>query len=73
MPSVTGFLTEKVNIIARTTVQHVTWDETENLEIQQSIRNYHTTLDSTIGADEFISDIDGMDEFINEEVTSQEE
>ena len=31
------------------------------------------TLESAIGADEFISDIYGMDAFINEEVTSQEE
>ena len=30
------------------------------------------TLESSIGADEFMSDIDGMDASINEEVTSQE-
>ena len=29
-------------------------------------------LESEIGADEFMSDIDGMDAFINEEVPSQE-
>ena len=31
------------------------------------------TLESAIGADEFMSDIDGMDAFINKEVHSQEE
>ena len=30
------------------------------------------TLDSAIGADEFMLDLDGMDTFINEEVLSQE-
>ena len=64
------FLTEKVNIVARTTVQHVTRDEAENPEIQQSTRNYHMTLASVIGADEFMFDINGRDAFINEEVTS---
>ena len=29
------------------------------------------TLDSAIGADEFMSDLDGMDAFINEKVLSQ--
>ena len=31
------------------------------------------TLESVIGAYEFMLDIDGMDAFINKEVTSQEE
>ena len=31
------------------------------------------TLQSSIVADEFMSDLDGMDAFINEEVPSQEE
>ena len=31
------------------------------------------TLESDIGTDEFMLDIDGMDAFINEEVTSQQE
>ena len=58
-------LTEKGKIIARTTVQHVTHDESENPEIQQSKRNYHTTLEFSIGADEFMSDLDDMDALIN--------
>ena len=33
---------------------------------------YQKALESEIGADEFMSDIDGMDAFINEEVPSQE-
>ena len=66
-------LTEKLNIVARTTVQHVTRDEAENSEIQQNINNYHMTLESAIGADEFMLDLYGMYEFINEEVLSHEE
>ena len=31
------------------------------------------TLESTIGADEFMLDLDGMDAFINAEVPQQEE
>ena len=31
------------------------------------------TLESTIGADKFMLDLDGMDSFINDEVLSQEE
>ena len=63
-------LTEKVNIITRTIVQHVTQDEAKTPEIQQSIKNYHITLESSIVADEYMSYLDGMDAFINEEVPS---
>ena len=52
-------------------MQHVTRDETENPEIQQSISNYHMTLESSIVADKFMSDLDGMDTLINKEVPSQ--
>ena len=31
------------------------------------------TLESAIGADEFMSDLDGMNAFINEEVLSQQQ
>ena len=65
--------TEIGKIIARTTAQHVTQDEAVNPEIQKSIRNYHMTLKSTIVADKFMLDINGMDEFINKDVMSQEE
>ena len=67
------FLSEKWNIISHTNVQHATQDEAENLEIQQSIWNYHMELEYAIGIYEFMLDIDGMDAFINKEVTSQEE
>ena len=59
-------LTEKGKIIARTNVQHVTRDAAENPEIQHSIRNYHMTMESAIGADEVMSYLNGMDAFINE-------
>ena len=65
-------LTEKGKIVASTTVQHVTQYEAENPKIQQSIINYHMKLESVIGADGFMLDIDGMNAFINEEDPSQE-
>ena len=34
--------------------------------------NYHMKLESCIGADEFMSDIYGMDAFINKEVPPQD-
>ena len=43
-----------------TTVQRVTRYEAENPEIQHIIRNYHMTLESAIGADEFMSDLNVM-------------
>ena len=57
--------TENVEIIARTTVQHVTQDEAENPEIQQSISKERMALESGIDTDESMSNIDGMDSFIN--------
>ena len=45
----------------------------KTLKIQQSISNYYLPLKSDIGADEFMSDIDGTYAFISKEVTSQEE
>ena len=60
-------------MIAHTTVQHVTRVEDKNPEIQQIIRNCHMTLDYAIGPEEFMSDLDGMDAFINKGFTSQEE
>ena len=71
-PLLLGF-NKKNNIIARSNVQHITRDEAENPEIHQSIRNYYTTLDSSSGADKFMSGLGGMDAFINEEVPSQKE
>ena len=61
-------LTEKGNIVVRTTVQHVTWDKAKNPEIQQIMGKYHMTLESAIGADEFMSYLYGMDALIKEEV-----
>ena len=59
------------NIIARTIVQYFIRDKVENSKIQQSIGNYHMTLETVLEEDEFMSDIDSMDAFINKEVTTQ--
>ena len=61
-------LTEKGQILSRTTVQHVTREEVQNPGIQQAIREYHTTLYQIIGAEEFVSDMDGFSDFVNDDV-----
>jgi hypothetical protein len=61
-------LTEKGQILSRTTVQHVTREEVQNPEIQQAIREYHNTLYQVIGAEEFVSDIGGLSDFVNDDV-----
>ena len=61
-------LTDKGKILARTTVQHVTKEEVAKPDIQQNIRDYHTTLADTIGNEEFFNDMDGMHSFINDDV-----
>ena len=65
VPLVTSFQLKKEEITERTDVQHVTQDEAGNPETQQSIRNYHMTLESAIFADEFMSDDDVIDAYIN--------
>ena len=61
-------LTENGKIIAHTTLQHVTRYEAENPEIQQSIRNYHMTMQSYIGTYEFMSYLNGIDTLIKKGV-----
>ena len=60
-------------MISHTILQNVTRYEAENPEIQQSIINYHMTLQSYIGTDEFMSYINVIDALFKEGVTSQEE
>ena len=52
-------LSDKGNIYARTTVQHITIDEVQQPEIQQLMQEYQTSLHEAIGAEEFKSDMDG--------------
>ena len=56
-------LTKKGKILACTTVQHVTKEEVQKPDIQQSSREYHGTLEQAIGSNEFVMDMDGIDGF----------
>ena len=56
------------NVIARTTVQHITKQEATESYIHQSIRDDHISMNKAIGDDEFVTALDGMTNFINDDV-----
>ncbi|GFH48949.1 hypothetical protein CTEN210_05425 [Chaetoceros tenuissimus] len=56
------------NVLARTTVQHVLQSECNQEDIQEQIRAYHEAVSDAFGADNFVSDLDGFDKMINEDV-----
>ena len=61
-------LTSTGKVIARTTVQHITSDESKRDEIVQKINEYHRELDLQLGDDQYVDNSDGFDNFINEDV-----
>ena len=65
-------LTSTGKVIARTTVQHLTRNEVATADIQNVIRKYHNDMTTAIGSDNFVSDLDGMDDFINDDVDSED-
>ena len=66
-------LNEKGNVLARTTVQHVTRDEIANNEIMDTIRQFHDNLDSTIGDNSYVSTESEFNAFINEDIPDPDE
>ena len=64
-------LSDKGQIYARTTVQHITQEELQKPEIQQLIRSYQSLLETTIGTDEFVTDMDGWDAFVNDDIPGE--
>ena len=60
-------------MIARTTVQHVTWDEIANAEIMNIIRDYHKKLDKVIGDDQYVSTESEIERFFNEDLPDPRE
>ena len=48
-------MTEKGDIISRTTVRHLTEDEVKKEDIQEAIRGYMSLLHKTIGREYFFS------------------
>ncbi|GFH49007.1 hypothetical protein CTEN210_05483 [Chaetoceros tenuissimus] len=56
------------NVLPRTTIQHVLQSECNQEDIQEQIRAYHEAVSDAFGADNFVSDLDGFDKVINEDV-----
>ena len=61
-------LSDTGKVVARTTVQHITRQEAAKPDVQQSIRDYHVSMNKAIGDDDFVTDLDGMTSFINDDV-----
>ena len=55
-------------IISRTTVQHVTKEETMNDDIMDEIRLYHIELENKIGQDQYVHNDHDFNSYINEDV-----
>ena len=61
-------LTSMGTIISRTTVQHITKEETMNDDIMDEIRLFHTELDNNIGQDQYVHNDHEFSSYINEDV-----
>ena len=55
-------------MLARTTVQHVTWDEIAYTKILNRIRDYHEKLEKMIKDDQYVSTESEFERFVNEDV-----
>jgi len=61
-------LTEKTTVLSRTSVQHITKEESETAEMKNRVAVYHETLDKHInGTSEYASGEDG-DDFVKDDV-----
>lgn len=61
-------LTSKGNVVARTTVQHVTKQDIIGEGIMDRIREYHRELDTKLGDDQYIDNDTDFSKFLNEDV-----
>lgn len=64
-------LTDKGEIYSRTTVQHITNEDIQKSEIQQLIRVYQTSLEQALGSNDFVTDMDGWDAFVNKDIPDE--
>lgn len=60
-------LTDKGEVISRTTVQHIPRDEFMKPEIQAAVKSYHSSLDQFLGQDQYIYEQED-NEFIRDDV-----
>ena len=61
-------LTNNGTTISRTTVQHITKEETMNNDIMDEIRIFHVELDNKIGHDQYVHNDADFENYINEDV-----
>ena len=62
-------LTEKATVLSRTTVQHITKDEFQTLEMQQRVAAYHDTLNKNIDATSEYANEESRDDFVKDDET----
>ena len=60
-------LTNTGKVLSRTTVQHLTKDETANPEVQSEIREFHAELSQHIGTDQYDYD-DSISDFVHDDI-----
>ena len=66
-------LAESGKVIACTTVQHITLDESKQEETVKRINDYHTKLDSKLGNDQYIDTSNNFVSFINKDIPDDDE
>ena len=55
-------------MLAKTAVQHMTWDEISNTNMMNIIWDYHEKLEKVIEDDQYISTESEFKRFVNEDV-----
>ena len=57
---------EKVTVLLRNTIQHLTSDEPRDINVQLRTHNYHDLLEAPLGSDYFETILGGYDSLIND-------
>ena len=58
-------LSEKGNVLSKTTVQHLNAEEPRYTDVQELIRDYHGFLEDVCGSNDVGTSLDGYDSFMN--------
>ena len=59
-------ISEKGEVLSRTTVQHLTAEEPRDPDFQERIRDYHGSLEDVLGSKDFGTSVDGCYSFVND-------
>ena len=60
-------LSEKGEVLSLTTVHHLTDDKPRDPNIQERISDYHGSLESALGSEEFGNSLDGYESSMNDD------